>query len=239
VLPAALAQTARPAVAHAAEDPEGYRFLLRHFERKGDADAVYRAALCLDALGEADINESLLVSTHRPEGLQAVRSTLTYADWNERLCVAAHEPDTTAVLRAIAEALPRVGFQHVRRHRRDVSLPDEARQSLEKSTTTLAKTLHWASRLLCVPATDLFVLPELDGSIGLTAGADGPALTCARSLGSGFSFARAFVLVVARAFVRPSRRRRLDLLHGRRRAVAVAVGGPRSRRRYQHAVHRR
>jgi hypothetical protein len=66
-------------------------------------------------------------------------------------------------------------------------LPDEARQELEKSTTTLAKTLHWSSRLLCVPAKELYVVPELPGSLGLTPGPDGPLLTCARALGSGFS----------------------------------------------------
>ena len=189
---------------HAADDPEGYRFLLRHFEKKGDADAAYRAALCLDALGEADINESLLVSTHRPEGLQAVRGTLSYADWNERLCVGVAQAQVTALLRTIAPALARVGFQQVRRLRRDQALPEEARQELEKSTTTLAKTLHWASRLLCVPVSELYVLPELAGSLGLTPGAERPLVTCARSLGSGFSLPE-LVFLWARelSFARP------------------------------------
>jgi hypothetical protein len=171
---------------HEVDDPEGYRFLLRHFERKGDHDAAYRAALCLEALGDADINESLLVSTHRPEGLQAVRGTLSYADWNDRLCSGIRQADTTAVLRSIAPAVPRVGFQHVRRQRRDRELPEDARQELERSTTTLAKTLHWASRLLCVPASELWVLPEFPGSLGLVPGADQPHLVCSRALGSGF-----------------------------------------------------
>jgi hypothetical protein len=189
---------------HSPEDPEGYRFLLRHFERKGDADGVYRAALCLDALGEADINESLLVGTHRPEGLQAVRGTLSYADWNERLCSGLRHPETTALLRSIAPVLSRVGFQHVRRQRRDVELNDEARQELEKSTTTLAKTLHWASRLLCVPVAELYVLPELPGSLGLAPGPDQPLVTCARTLGSGFSLPE-LVFLWARelSFARP------------------------------------
>lgn len=169
------------------EDAEGYRFLLRHFERKGEADAAYRAATCLDALGEADINESMLVTTHRPEGLQPVRTTLSYADWNERLCAGLGEPATLALLRTLAPALPRVGFQHVRRHKRDVALPPDSRQALDKSTTTLAKTLLWASRLLCVPASELFVLPELEGTLGLVPGPEGPQVACARALGSGLS----------------------------------------------------
>jgi hypothetical protein len=161
--------------------------LYEHFERKGDRDASYRAALCLEALGEADINESMLVTTHRPEGLQAVRGTLSYADWNERLCAGCSEPETTAILRAIGPAISRVGFQFARRKRRDLELPEEARQEPEKSTTTLAKTLHWASRLLCVPAAELYVLPELTGSLGLQPGPEQPIVACSRVLGSGFS----------------------------------------------------
>lgn len=204
VVAAAPAPTSLRPTQHAPEDPEGYRFLFNHFERKGDADAAYRAALCLDALGEADINESLLVTTHRPEGLQAVRGTLTYADWNERLCVGAHDPETTALLRTIASALPSVGFQHVRRQRRDQALPEDARQELEKSTTTLAKTLHWASRLLCVPAKELYVVPELSGSLGLTPSAAGPLITCSRALGSGFSLPElVFLWSRELAFARP------------------------------------
>ena len=69
----------------------------------------------------------------------------------------------------------------------DDELLEETRQDLERSTTTLAKTLHWASRLTCVPASELYVLPELPGSIGLTPAEQGPVMTCARSLASGFS----------------------------------------------------
>jgi len=192
------------ASAHAPDDAEGYRFLLSHFERKGDADGAYRAALCLDALGEADINESMLVTAHRPDGLQPVRGTLSYADWNERLCSGLMQPQTTALVRAIAPALASVGFQHVRRLRRDTELPESARQELEKSTTTLAKTLHWASRFLCVPVSELYVLPELPGSIGLVPGPERPHVVCARALGSGFSLPE-LVFLWARelAFARP------------------------------------
>ncbi len=201
---AVAAPASAPDGGHSPEDPEGYRFLLRHFERKGEADAAYRAALCLDALGEADINESLLVTAHRPDGLQAVRGTLSYADWNERLSSGLGHPETTALLRSIAPALARVGFQHVRRQRRDSPLPDDARQELEKSTTTLAKTLHWVSRLLCVPVAELHVLPELPGSLGLTPGPERPLVTCARTLGSGYSLPE-LVFLWARelAFARP------------------------------------
>ena len=166
---------------------EHCRRVLAEYERAGDRDGAYRAAQCLEVLGEADINESLLATTHRPEGLQAVRATLSYADWHEHLCAGCDEPRTTAVLRALGPALARVGYQHARRLRREITLPDDARQDPEKSTTTLAKTLHWASRLLCVPVAQLYVLPEVSGSVALAPGAEQPLLTCGRALGSGFS----------------------------------------------------
>ena len=194
--PPILRQAARPAAPSESElvleaEPassaaEHCRRLLKDFERAGDRDGAYRAALCLEALGEADINESLLATTHRPDGLQAVRSALSYADWHERLSAGCDELHATALLRALGPALGRVGFRHARRLRRELALPDEARQEPEKSTTTLAKTLYWTSRLLSVNAADLFVLPAVPGTLGLTPGPERPLVVCERTLGSGF-----------------------------------------------------
>jgi len=161
--------------------------LLAEFERVGDRDGAYRAAECLEALGEADLHEALLAANHRPEGLQAVRGALSYTDWHERLSVGCSDPHTDAILRAISPALARVGFQHARRLRREPTLSEESRQDPERSTTTLAKTLHWTSRLLCVPATELYLVPEGMDSLGLVPGPDHPLLTCGRALGSGYS----------------------------------------------------
>ena len=237
-VPVASKAPLRPSGAPAAyepDDPEGYRFLLKHFQRKGDADAAYRAALCLDALGEADINESLLVSAHKPEALQAVRGTLSYADWNERLSHGAKDPALTAVLRAIAPAVPHIGFQHVRRKREDRELSEEVRQDPEKSTTTLARTLYWASRLLCVPVSELYVLAELESSLGLIPGPEHPHVVCARALGSGFSLSElTFLWARELSFARqealalcyfPSASELSQLLLG-----ALAVGGVTSMR---------
>ena len=71
--------------------------------------------------------------------------------------------------------------------RRELSLPEEGRQDPEKSTTMLAKTLYWTSRLLCVPSQELYVLPEFAPSLGLVPGPGAPIVACERSLGSGFS----------------------------------------------------
>ena len=177
-------EVAPPPTSSAAEH---CRWLLAEFERTGDRDGAYRAAECLEALGEADLHEALLAANHRPEGLQAVRGALSFSDWQERLCSGCNDPQTEALLRALAPALSRVGFQHARRLRREPVLSEEARQDPERSTTMLAKTLHWTSRLLCVPAAELYLVPEAMDSLGLVPGPDHPLLTCGRALGSGFS----------------------------------------------------
>jgi len=178
--------------------------LLAEFERVGDRDGAYRAAECLEALGEADLHEALLAANHRPEGLQAVRGALSYSDWHERLSVGCSDPATDTILRALSPALARIGFQHARRLRREPVLSEEARQDPERSTTTLAKTLHWTSRLLCVPAAELYLVPEGMDSLGLVPGPERPLLTCGRALGSGFSL-QELVCVWARelSFARP------------------------------------
>ena len=183
---------------------EHCRRLLADFERVGNRDGAYRAACCLEALGEADVNEALLVSTHRPEGLQPVRAALSFSDWQERLSAGCNDVQTSALLRALAPALGRVGYQHARRLRREPTLSEDSRQDPERSTTMLAKTLHWTSRFLCVPAAELYLVPESMDSLALVPGPEHPLLTCGRALGSGFSLPE-LVCVWARelSFARP------------------------------------
>jgi len=219
-----------PAAAPASSAAEHCRRLLAEFERVGDRDGAYRAAECLEALGEADLHEALLAANHRPEGLQAVRGALSYSDWQERLCVGCVDPQTDAILRALSPALSRVGYQHARRLRREPVLSEESRQDPERSTTTLAKTLHWTSRLLVVPAAELYLVPEGMDSLGLVPGPERPLLTCGRALGSGFSL-QELVCVWARelSFARPEQSALCYFPNGSELTqllwAALAVGG--------------
>ena len=58
---------------------------------------------------------------------------------------------------------------------------------MEAPLTTLAKALHWTSRVLAVGASELYVLPEVPGSLASVPGPERPIITCARALGSGLS----------------------------------------------------
>ncbi|HEX2673321.1 MAG TPA: hypothetical protein VHM25_20710 [Polyangiaceae bacterium] len=223
----AAAEPVSPPTSNAAEH---CRRLIVEFDRVGDRDGAYRAAEVLEALGEADLHEALLAANHRPDGLQAVRGALSYTDWHERLSAGHRDPHTDAVLRAISPALARVGFQHARRLRREPVLSEESRQDPERSTTTLAKTLHWTSRLLCVPAAELYLVPEGMDSLGLVPGPDHPILTCGRALGSGFSLPE-LVCVWARelSFARPEQAALCYFPNGSELSqllsAALAVGG--------------
>src|SRR6185369_4056014 len=227
---APLIAAAEPASPPASNAAEHCRRLIAEFDRIGDRDGAYRAAEVLEALGEADLHEALLAANHRPEGLQAVRGALSYTDWHERLSAGCSDPHTDAILRAIAPALARVGFQHARRLRREPTLSEESRQDPERSTTTLAKTLHWTSRLLCVPAAELYLVPEGMDSLGLVPGPDHPILTCGRALGSGFSL-QELVCVWARelSFARPEQAALCYFPNGSELSqllsAALAVGG--------------
>jgi len=55
-----------------------------------------------------------------------------------------------------------------------------------------------------VPASDLYVVPEFDGSLGLSPGDERPLITCSRALGSGFGLSE-LVFLWARelSFARP------------------------------------
>jgi hypothetical protein len=58
-------------------DADAYRALLTAFEKAGKPDGRFHAASVLDALGAADVNESLLASAHRPEGLLPAQGVLS------------------------------------------------------------------------------------------------------------------------------------------------------------------
>ncbi len=156
----------------------------------------------------------------------------------ERLSAGCVDLQTNAILRALAPALSRVGFQHARRLRREPVLSEDARQDPERSTTTLAKTLHWTSRLLSVPAAELYLVPEGLDSLGLVPGPEHPLLTCGRALGSGFSL-QELVCVWARelSFARPEQAA-LCYFPNASRAVTAAFGGARRGRCDRPARHR-
>lgn len=161
-----------------------FRRALALFESVGVLDAAWNAACVLECLGEADINESLLASQYKPEGLLAARGSLAHSEWQRALLADHTDPMVWDVLEALGPAGVRVGVGFAKHRNRYVELDPMLGQDPEKSTTTLAKTLGWTARLFGLEPPSLYVLGGVAGGldVGLT---ERPSALASRELGSG------------------------------------------------------
>ncbi len=176
-------ELARRAIA-AEPKPEYLRLAHQALEKSGAADAAWNAVNALEWLGEADINESLAASQHRPEGLLMARANLSESDWAEGKLAGDADPALVELFWALREGIVELGMTAARKQRLLPELDPAAEQDLTKSTTTLAKTLVWSSRLLAVQTPKLFVLPEVLGELAGVPEKT-PISVASRSVGSG------------------------------------------------------
>ena len=189
--------TAQGDFAHAAEQarravaseprPEYLRIALQSLEKLGELDSAWNAANALDWLGEADINESLLATQHRPEGLLAARTNLTDSDWAEGHLSGETDPELMALVWAARDAIIETAVAAAKKKDRP-ELDAAALQDLAKSTTTLAKTLLWTSRLLGVRTPELYIVPSAPGHLSARIERV-PTSIASRAVGSGLGLA--------------------------------------------------
>jgi tetratricopeptide (TPR) repeat protein len=170
----------------APRDADGYKRVFELSSRMGSTDLMYQAASALDYLGEADVNESVLADAHRPDGLLAVRAVLGEQDWISGGLCPDRDPELEAFLRFLAPYARRAKLEMVTRSKELPELPEQYRQDPESSTTTLAKSLKWASRVLGVKTPMLYVLPDAPRETSVALKQD-EAVIASRALGSGFS----------------------------------------------------
>ncbi len=199
------------AAAHfAPSEPDVYRRALAGFEKLKEADRAWCAASVLDELGEADINESLLADTHRPEGLITPQASFDA----EILTLLRPERDEKLerVLAIIAPAAIEIATERLQ-------LPELSEASLQSpsSTTMLARSSTWASRLLDVEPPRLHVLGDVPGSMVALPIAE-RTVVAAKSLGSGlglpelaFLWTRVLVLLLPEHRVWLAYPKRIDL----------------------------
>ena len=177
------AEQARRALSAEAK-PEYLRLALQAFEKSGEPDAAWNAANALDWLGEADINESLVAGQHRPEGLLAARMNLAEKDWLEGHLSGSVDAELGQIVVMLREAIIELGVADAKKQGRQFELDPRAAQDLAKSTTTLAKTLLWTSRLLGIQTPELYVVPEVSGELAAHPERN-PISVVSRSVGSG------------------------------------------------------
>jgi tetratricopeptide (TPR) repeat protein len=181
----AAADQMRRAAEQASDQPEIFRRALWCFEKTNETDAAWNAACVLDEMGEADINESLLADTHRPEGLLSARGVLTEADW--RLLRPERDETLERVLAEIAPAAVAVRLRDLERGGRAPKLADATRQNLA-GTTTLVRSMVWTARLVAIPPPELHVLSEVDGEISPLPMAE-PTAAASKTVTSGLDLA--------------------------------------------------
>ena len=176
---------ARAALRFEPRDADTYRALNMLFEKLGRPDGSWNVACVLDTAGMADVNESMLAGLHRPDGLLAAKGVLGEEDWRRRLLYPERDGALDALFFALGGALVEVGAETARRKRRLPTL-DTPAEDPAKSTTTLARTLVWSSRLLGIPTPVLHVVDSVAGDIAAAPTA-APTALASKSLGSGLS----------------------------------------------------
>ena len=191
---------ARVALSLAARDVETYRTLYMLFEKLGRPDGSWNVASVLDALGAADVNESMLAGLHRPEGLIAAKNILDDFEWKKRQLYPERDPALDALFHALGKASVEVGAETAQRKRRIPTLDAQTEQDPAKSTTTLARTLVWTARLFGIVVPKLYVVDSSSPDLTPAPTVE-PIVLASKSLGSGlglpelaFLWARRLVL---------------------------------------------
>jgi hypothetical protein len=168
----------------APRDPEVYRLSITLAERDGRRDGVWNSATALKTLGLANSEEIALAAGHAVEGLLTPRAVLTENDWLEKALCPERDELIDELIACISDALSEVATETARRKRRLPALSPASLQDPQKSTTMLARTLLWSSRLLGLPTPELHVLDGQSREIEIVAAAL-PTVVASKTLGSG------------------------------------------------------
>lgn len=181
----------------------GYRTAMRLFDAVRDPDGSWNAACALEALGDADVNESLLASAHRPDGLLPVSDSLTEEHWMRRMLSPERDVLIDEMFSALGSAIVELGLETAARKRRMPATGDGASVDPAKSTATLVRMLSWSSRLLGIPVPKVHVMPALPSAF-LVPPTREPTLLVSKTLGTGLGMPElAFLWARQLTFLRP------------------------------------
>jgi hypothetical protein len=141
---------------------DGYRQLFRIQSARGDADAAFRAAEALVALGAANSEERAAFEQGRAQTLIAPRGSISPAAWHDLLFHPEQELLTGQIFSLIA---PAVLVGRVTSLRRDGKLhqpsPD-TKQDASKATITAVRAVPWAAAILGLACPQLYVEKNRD-----------------------------------------------------------------------------
>jgi tetratricopeptide (TPR) repeat protein len=131
--------------------------------REGRTDRAFLAALVLEELGTADVDQQILIDQFRSVAPIRALGTLDGGGW-----ALLRAPGTDEAMEALFGAVARVAIavrlDQLAERGRLVEL-DPVTQVDDASTTVVARTFHWAARVLGVPCPSLFVVDQVPGEI--------------------------------------------------------------------------
>jgi hypothetical protein len=131
--------------------------------RDGRADAAFLAALALDELGAAEVDQQALIGQYRTLTPMRVRASLDDEAW--QLLRAPGSDDVLASLfAAVARAAAAARIDELRRRRKLPKL-DLAEHLSETSTATIARSCQWAARFCSVDCPDLYASESQAGGL--------------------------------------------------------------------------
>lgn len=193
----------RVAAFAAADRADVYRRALWCFEKTGESDAAWNAACVLDELGDADINESLLADTHRPEGLLTARGSFGEEDWS---CLRPERDEPLErILRLVTPAAIELRLRDLAQGGLSPKLSDATLQN-PAGTTTLMRSLSWTARLLGTEVPAVHVLPTVEGELSPLP-LDAPTTAASRNVASGLELPElAFLWARVLGYLRPEHR---------------------------------
>ncbi len=124
--------------------------------RGGRTDGAFLAALALEELDAADVDQQILIDQYRSVGPARARASLDAEGW-----ASLRAPGADAVLEqlfaAVAHAAIAARVEELREKKALVALDPQERLS-ETSTASIGRTFHWAARMLSVQAPHLYVM---------------------------------------------------------------------------------
>ncbi len=131
--------------------------------REGRTDDAFLAALALEELGAADVDQQIMVDQFRSVAPIRARGTIDEDAW-ELLRVTGSGNSLAALFAAVARPAVAMRIDDLVARKALVAL-DPASRLDEKSTASIVRSFQWAARVLGVPCPALYVIDEVPGDI--------------------------------------------------------------------------
>jgi tetratricopeptide (TPR) repeat protein len=142
-----------------------YARLFALHQRAGRTDRAWLAALALEELGAADMDQQLVVDQYRHDGPIRPSRSLDDVAWDELLRAPGADDVVADVLRAIVDAAAAARVEELREAKKLVPLDTTRRQSAT-STVSAVRSFQWAAQVLAVDVPEIYVMDSVPGGIG-------------------------------------------------------------------------